>query len=826
MDYRKYLEKQALFDAYQERNGLNKETLHRLIDALPRDLNLRHLEDEKITQALDNTSLIGVARHAASFHQSHDGGIQIIAYLAPNAEMRKSMTGIIECRMTLPLMPTQEAMALLDRMEASLPADLVYPYKEGRDLIKAGKQHSNAPSKRSKGKRLIHPPIWRQHHWHFTGESSLSEGVAEAKTHGEVIESEQTFVNGIEYNEQIDYRLDHGYWRIYVTLPHLPTFKIRIPCPPLRQLHDIAAEDYQILQIIEHLEATIGEAETQKHLAYIAEQMPPHARDHVKCSVEAGEDPLDKISSAFHAFIDQKHRIAQQMRLKRERKEQFQRMVASRPYHHFMYRAKSPRRIRCYIAPTNAGKSWKARHDLLETVAYSPGHQHAALFPLRMLALENQLWFHEHDTPASLVTGEERDLDPAADILCQTVETLDLSEHYHTIMVDEAQLTFSADRGPAYLRALVAADCHTLIMTASPESREQLTALFASMGETVEFIDMERLCPLDPLNEEMRFRDVESGDLVVVFSTKILHDIAERLRQQGFSVGTLYGSMPPTARRHMMASYQAGDIDVMVATDAIGMGCNCPVRRVLFAQTHKYDGKSLRELTTSEFKQIAGRAGRYGLAERGYFGVLDTGMFEVHYPGEVAAEVMSDPEQAPMKALYALPDREVFLESDFTLKDTLEYWIAAIKQSSDEVRYRFHGESISELAHKSVFLDRLIAQEALDHELATRLLFVAFSYDQLGLRFQEWVKLIINDQPIRYLEELDLKRQPREGLEGIAKTLAMLAQFQRIVPDLCPDEASIMAAHETVGEMIFADLTQRYTQKRLSEVEEATADIA
>lgn len=818
MDYRKYLEKQHLFDTYQKDRGLDKESLHRLIDALPREIKLREMDDKQIIQSLDNTRLIGVYRTYAGFHYELDGRLQLIAYLAPDENMKASMTGIIECRMMLPPMMYQPYLDLLDAFEKQLPEALCYPFKEGRDLLRAAQQKSTRPHKREKKKRLPHPPVSRQYSWHHEIGEDLGQRIQTALELGEVMHAQKKVIDGILYSEEIDYRLDEDYWRIYVTLPHLPTFKARVPCPKLRTLQDVAEEEYQVVAIIEALDKHICLEDTAKKLHRIASIMPPHAREHVKVGVDPQQNAFDVITEAFHQFVDQKHLLAEQMLLSRERREQFQQMVAARPYHEFMYRAKRQRKVICYIAPTNSGKSWRARHDLLERLNHSGQHKHAALFPLRMLALENQLWFHEHETAASLITGEERDIDPNAQILCQTVETLDVSQRYDSLLVDEAQLTFSADRGPAYLRALVAADCETLVLTASPECRDQLKLLFDSMDETVEFIELERLCPLIPLKKELGFRQVQTGDLIVVFSTKVLHDLAEQLQQQGFSVGTLYGSMPPTARRHMMASYQAGEIDVMVATDAIGLGCNCPVRRVLFAQTYKYDGKGVRELSTQEFKQIAGRAGRYGLEEKGYFGTLNTEMFAIHELYEVVEEVTSLPSQEPMKALYALPDREVFAESHFTLKETLESWIVAIKQSSPDIRYRFHAESITELAHKSVFLDRLIAKGLLDRELATRLLFVAFSYDQLGSRFQEWVTQVVENKAITYMDDIDLHHQPRESLESIAKTLSMLAQFQRIVPKLCSHEKDIMKAHQTVGEMIFNDLNQRYTQKRMSDI--------
>lgn len=112
------------------------------------------------------------------------------------------------------------------------------------------------------------------------------------------------------------------------------------------------------------------------------------------------------------------------------------------------------------------------------------------------------------------------------------------------------------------------------------------------------------------------------GDALVVFSKKSVLDVAGRLEEEGIKASVIYGSLPPEIRRRQMQLFTSGKTKVVVATDAIGMGLNLPVRRIVFVQTQKFDGTTRRGLTVPEVKQIAGRAGRFGLFDTGYVNAM------------------------------------------------------------------------------------------------------------------------------------------------------------------------------------------------------------
>ena len=120
-----------------------------------------------------------------------------------------------------------------------------------------------------------------------------------------------------------------------------------------------------------------------------------------------------------------------------------------------------------------------------------------------------------------------------------------------------------------------------------------------------------------------RVNGLASGDAVIAFSRKDVLTLSARYRDYGFSVATLYGALAPEVRRTEADRFASGEAEIVVATDAIGMGLNLPIRRVVFSTVHKFDGEQMRELNPTEVRQIAGRAGRFGRYPRGFVSAMD-----------------------------------------------------------------------------------------------------------------------------------------------------------------------------------------------------------
>ncbi|MBR4458746.1 MAG: hypothetical protein IKS31_07305 [Clostridia bacterium] len=271
------------------------------------------------------------------------------------------------------------------------------------------------------------------------------------------------------------------------------------------------------------------------------------------------------------------------------------------------------RRFVLHLGPTNSGKT----HDGVSRL-------HAALQgiylgPLRLLAAEQFDTLNQEGIPCSLVTGEERILVPFARVQSSTVEMASLKTHYDIAVIDECQMVADRDRGGAWTDAILGLCADEIHVCASPDAETILTQMIAECGDEMRIVRHERMTPLVMEKASFQFPDsVRPGDALIVFSKARVHAVAAELRQLGFHVSLIYGALPPDVRRDQAERFQAGDNEVVVSTDAIAMGMNLPIQRVVFLESEKYDGDITRPLTDAEFKQIAGRAGRFGIYDTGY----------------------------------------------------------------------------------------------------------------------------------------------------------------------------------------------------------------
>ena len=262
-----------------------------------------------------------------------------------------------------------------------------------------------------------------------------------------------------------------------------------------------------------------------------------------------------------------------------------------------------------HIGETNTGKTHYAinRMKQAKTGLY--------LAPLRLLALEVFDTLNADGTPCNLKTGEEEKEMPLANHVSSTVEMFREKDEYDVIVIDEAQMLADKDRGFSWYRAITKANAKEVHIIGSENVRELLLELVGD-GQ-MEIHNYKRDIPLQVEPKEFQLRHAKKGDAVVCFSRKKVLDTASRLQNNGHKVSMIYGSMPPETRRKQMMQFINGKTDLIVSTDAIGMGLNLPIRRIVFLETDKFDGTRRRRLTSQEVKQIAGRAGRKGLYNEG-----------------------------------------------------------------------------------------------------------------------------------------------------------------------------------------------------------------
>ncbi|MFD1627112.1 helicase-related protein [Azospirillum griseum] len=275
------------------------------------------------------------------------------------------------------------------------------------------------------------------------------------------------------------------------------------------------------------------------------------------------------------------------------------------------------RKLRLFVGPTNSGKTHAAMDRLAES------ESGCYLAPLRLLALEGQEALETRGRPCSLVTGEERDVRPGAQFTSSTIEMVNTLRVWGACVIDEIQMIGDPDRGWAWTQAVAGVAAPEILMTGSADAIPYVKRLADAMGEELEVIEFTRKSPLRVQEEKVPLTDVRRGDAVIAFSRRDVMGLRHDLLARGHTVAVIYGALSPEVRRAEARRFRDGSADVLVATDAIGMGLNLPVARVVLSTTRKYDGREERELTPSEIRQIGGRAGRFGLQEDGRVAVLE-----------------------------------------------------------------------------------------------------------------------------------------------------------------------------------------------------------
>lgn len=283
---------------------------------------------------------------------------------------------------------------------------------------------------------------------------------------------------------------------------------------------------------------------------------------------------------------------------------------------HFATARALKRRITVVTGPTNSGKSYTA----LKTMAEAESG--IALAPLRLLAHEFKEALSERGINASLKTGEERIIVPDSKFLAATVEMCPMHNPVDVAMIDEAQMLMDPDRGAAWTAAIMGVPARHLFVLGAPECIPLVRRIAKLCDDPYDEISLQRKTPLHTASSPIRLSQLQSGDALIAFSRREVLDLRETLIKKGHRVAVVYGALSPEVRRAEAKRFNTGKADILIATDAIGMGLNLSIKRVIFSTLYKFDGKDRRALKIQEVKQIGGRAGRYGKHETGIVGVL------------------------------------------------------------------------------------------------------------------------------------------------------------------------------------------------------------
>jgi len=268
-------------------------------------------------------------------------------------------------------------------------------------------------------------------------------------------------------------------------------------------------------------------------------------------------------------------------------------------------------KITAVLGPTNTGKTFLAIETMLSFDSGMIG------FPLRLLAREvyDKIIKKISVDKVALITGEEKIIPTNAKYFLCTVESMPINKYLDFVGIDEIQMCADHERGHIFTDRLLNLRGEKLTMLMGSST---IKSIVNKLGEDTEFINRERLSKLSYVGHKKISR-INRKTAIIAFSTEEVYAIAELVRRQKGGAAIVMGSLSPKTRNSQVQLYQSGDVDFLVATDAVGMGINMDLENVFFSNLKKFDGKKLRRLNLSEIGQIAGRAGRY--LNDGSFGI-------------------------------------------------------------------------------------------------------------------------------------------------------------------------------------------------------------
>tara|TARA_B100000609_G_scaffold161375_1_gene133195 strand:- start:122 stop:2602 length:2481 start_codon:yes stop_codon:yes gene_type:complete len=283
----------------------------------------------------------------------------------------------------------------------------------------------------------------------------------------------------------------------------------------------------------------------------------------------------------------------------------------------------SKNKITAVLGPTNTGKTFLAIETMLSFDSGMIG------FPLRLLAREvyDKIVKKVDASKVALITGEEKIIPLNAKYFLCTVESMPVDKVLDFVGIDEIQMCSDNERGHIFTDRLLNLRGEKLTMLMGSNT---IKNIIQKLDDDIEFINKQRLSKLS-FGGYKKISRIERKSAVIAFSTEEVYAIAELLRRQKGGAAIVMGSLSPKTRNAQVNLYQSGDVDYLVATDAIGMGINMDLDNVYFSNIKKFDGKKIRRLKISEIGQISGRAGRY--LNNGSFGI--TGNCEEINPEEI-----------------------------------------------------------------------------------------------------------------------------------------------------------------------------------------------
>ncbi|MBZ9687287.1 RNA helicase [Clostridium estertheticum] len=415
---------------------------------------------------------------------------------------------------------------------------------------------------------------------------------------------------------------------------------------------------------------------------------------------------------------------------------EFDRVFPSNPKDEYEGTRNFKRKFYLHLGETNTGKTYNAMMKLKEAT------NGIYLSPLRILALENFERLNREGVKCNLSTGEEEiNIEGAAHVCC-TIEKLDISEEYEVGIIDEIQMINDDQRGAAWTRAVLGLKSKEIHICGATNARELLIEIIKDCSEEYEIIEYKRDVPLSMEDESFAYKNTYKGDALVTFSKKKVLELAYHYSNLGIKASLIYGDLPPEVRKKQYNQFINEESTILICTDAIGMGVNLPIKRIIFMDIKKFDGNEIRYLTSQEVKQIAGRAGRKGIYEVGYIASYGNTQDFIRESLSISDSTIEEGVLGPSEAILKI--------SSLSLREKLALW------STKEEKMIFYRKM--DITEYLVVLDNL-RHYKLEEKIQWKLLKIPFdvSNDKMMNAF------------LRYVDELFIAKR-----EIISKPLCQL----------------------------------------------------
>jgi ATP-dependent RNA helicase SUPV3L1/SUV3 len=316
------------------------------------------------------------------------------------------------------------------------------------------------------------------------------------------------------------------------------------------------------------------------------------------------------------------------------------------------------RKVIYHMGPTNSGKTYQAIQRLVQA------KNGCYLAPLRLLASELYDRMNELGAKTCLMTGEEVIEVEGATHYSSTIEMAKITHKFECCVIDEIQMMSNTQRGWAWTRALLNLDTEELHLCGDDSVFNLVESILKLTGDTLEVRRYERMTDLKVENQEIEATELVKGDTLIVFSRKSALRYKSDLEKLGHNVSIVYGMLGPDVRKEQARKFDKGETDILVSTDAIAMGMNLPVRRIVFSAIKKFINNKEHLLSDSEIKQISGRAGRFQRFPTGYVTCLKSKEYNLDRIQEALHAHLDQKSRAMVG-----PDLDIFSRVNNALKD-------------------------------------------------------------------------------------------------------------------------------------------------------------